>query len=245
MNSRGPGGSAFPFRLRRDEGRPRPERRCVSGRHPCRWSRDAAASRSPTRFRRRWSKWPASRSSCGNWITSSGQVAGEVVLCVEPPGRADRGAWSAMARALGLRVRYAFDGPVRLGTGGALRQALPLLGERVLRALRRFLSCRSTSRRCKRAFVAERRPALMTVLQEPRPLGQEQCGISRTAWSSEYNKHRPRPEMASHRLRIEHSVSENARSLCAGTPFDLARRLSRPFDDGTSGWLRGVQRALL
>jgi NDP-sugar pyrophosphorylase family protein len=29
----------------------------------------------------------------------------------------------------GLEVRYCFDGPALLGTGGALRQALPLLGE--------------------------------------------------------------------------------------------------------------------
>lgn len=32
-------------------------------------------------------------------------------------------------RAFGIELRYAFDGPKLLGTGGALRQALPLLGE--------------------------------------------------------------------------------------------------------------------
>jgi len=31
--------------------------------------------------------------------------------------------------ALGLDVRYAFDGPTLLGTGGALKRAAPLLGE--------------------------------------------------------------------------------------------------------------------
>lgn len=31
--------------------------------------------------------------------------------------------------AFGIELRYAFDGPKLLGTGGALRQALPLLGE--------------------------------------------------------------------------------------------------------------------
>ena len=34
------------------------------------------------------------------------------------------------AGGFGLRVEYSFDGPALLGTGGALRQALPLLGER-------------------------------------------------------------------------------------------------------------------
>ena len=29
----------------------------------------------------------------------------------------------------GVRLRYVFDGPTLLGTGGALRQASPLLGE--------------------------------------------------------------------------------------------------------------------
>jgi len=31
--------------------------------------------------------------------------------------------------AFGIELRYSFDGPTLLGTGGALRQALPLLGE--------------------------------------------------------------------------------------------------------------------
>ena len=33
-------------------------------------------------------------------------------------------------RAWGLKLDYSFDGPVLLGTGGALKRALPLLGER-------------------------------------------------------------------------------------------------------------------
>lgn len=35
-------------------------------------------------------------------------------------------------RELGLELSYAFDGPDLLGTGGALKKALPLLGERFL-----------------------------------------------------------------------------------------------------------------
>jgi NDP-sugar pyrophosphorylase family protein len=33
-------------------------------------------------------------------------------------------------REQGVAIEYSFDGPVLLGTGGALRQALPKLGER-------------------------------------------------------------------------------------------------------------------
>jgi NDP-sugar pyrophosphorylase family protein len=38
-------------------------------------------------------------------------------------------AFAGDGRAFGLRVEYAFDGPQLLGTGGALRRALPLLGD--------------------------------------------------------------------------------------------------------------------
>ncbi len=36
----------------------------------------------------------------------------------------------AQGQAYGVRLDYSFDGPKLLGTGGALRQALPLLGDR-------------------------------------------------------------------------------------------------------------------
>jgi NDP-sugar pyrophosphorylase family protein len=32
------------------------------------------------------------------------------------------------ARAFGLQVHYSFDGPKLLGTGGAIKAALPMLG---------------------------------------------------------------------------------------------------------------------
>ena len=53
--------------------------------------------------------------------------------------------------AFGIELKYSFDGPKLLGTGGALRQALPLLGENfscstVIRI------CRSITRRCWRRF---------------------------------------------------------------------------------------------
>ena len=39
-----------------------------------------------------------------------------------------------------MELSYSFDGPVLLGTGGALRQALPKLGESFYGTLWRFLS---------------------------------------------------------------------------------------------------------
>lgn len=51
-----------------------------------------------------------------------------VVLCVGYLGEMVREVVGDGSR-FGLRVDYSFDGPKLLGTGGALRQALPLLGE--------------------------------------------------------------------------------------------------------------------
>ena len=38
--------------------------------------------------------------------------------------------WAGDGTRFGLRIEYSFDGEVLLGTGGAVRKALPLLGER-------------------------------------------------------------------------------------------------------------------
>ncbi len=51
-----------------------------------------------------------------------------VVLCVGHLGERVREVVGDGSR-FGLRVDYSFDGPKLLGTGGALRQALPLLGD--------------------------------------------------------------------------------------------------------------------
>ena len=55
----------------------------------------------------------------------------EVVLCVGHLGEMIEAQFGD-GRAYGVRLRYSFDGPVLLGTGGALRQALPLLGQKFL-----------------------------------------------------------------------------------------------------------------
>ena len=53
----------------------------------------------------------------------------DVVLCVGHFGDRRSRTYVGDGRAWGVRVRYSEDGPALLGTGGALRQALPLLGE--------------------------------------------------------------------------------------------------------------------
>ena len=52
----------------------------------------------------------------------------DVVLCVGYLGEAIRERYGD-GRAHGVKISYAFDGPKLLGTGGAIRNAVPLLGE--------------------------------------------------------------------------------------------------------------------
>jgi N-acetyl-alpha-D-muramate 1-phosphate uridylyltransferase len=64
----------------------------------------------------------------------------------------------------GVRVRYSPDGETPRGTGGALRQALPLLGEAFLAMYGdSYLEC--DYRAVERAFLASGRPALLTVIR--------------------------------------------------------------------------------
>jgi len=64
----------------------------------------------------------------------------------------------------GLQVEFAFDGPRLLGTAGAVKQALPLLGEAFFVLYGdTYLSC--DYRAVQTAFERSRRPALMTVFR--------------------------------------------------------------------------------
>jgi NDP-sugar pyrophosphorylase family protein len=84
-----------------------------------------------------------------------------VVLCVGHLGERVEAAVGDGAR-WGLRVACVPDGPRLLGTGGALRRALPLLGERFLVLYGdSFLDCDYLD--VARAFVASGREGLMTV----------------------------------------------------------------------------------
>jgi NDP-sugar pyrophosphorylase family protein len=55
----------------------------------------------------------------------------KVVLCVGHLGEMIQGEF-ADGSSFGVELAYSFDGPTLLGTGGALRKALPLLGDQFL-----------------------------------------------------------------------------------------------------------------
>jgi MurNAc alpha-1-phosphate uridylyltransferase len=92
-----------------------------------------------------------------------------------------------------MQVTYSFDGPVLLGTGGALKQALPILGEQFFVLYGdSYLPVNFAT--VQAAFFNSGRLGLMTVLRN-----QDQWDRSNVAFEdgrlSEYNKIIIRPEM--------------------------------------------------
>lgn len=122
--------------------------------------------------------------------------------------------------AFGLSVSYSPDGPMLLGTGGALRQALPLLGEQFFVLYGdSFLPVNFSP--IEEAFFASKKAALMTVLKNG-----DRWDKSNVLYSAgqlvEYNKHAPRPEMAF----IDYGLGVLSRHVLEDAPigqaFDLA-----------------------
>ncbi len=119
-----------------------------------------------------------------------------------------------------MDVRYSWDGPRLLGTGGALKQALPLLGEQ-------FFVFYGDSylpigfRAVERNFLAIGKPALMTVLKNA-DLWDKSNVLFREGSIAEYNKRKPRPEMA----HIDYGLGVLSASVLENVPvnepFDLA-----------------------
>lgn len=85
----------------------------------------------------------------------------DIVFLVGHLGGAIRDAIGDGSR-WGVRIRYAFDGPRLLGTGGAIRHALPALGDRFLVLYGdSYLECDYGA--VERAFLASGCDGLMTV----------------------------------------------------------------------------------
>ncbi len=143
----------------------------------------------------------------------------EVVMCIGYLGEmieADVGDGSAY----GLRVRYSPDGEKLLGTGGALKQALPLLGDAFFVLYGdSFLPIDFGA--VERDFTDSGKPALMTVLENGNRWDKSNV-VYRDQQIVEYNKAQPRPEMK----HIDYGLGVLRREVFddtpEGEPFDLA-----------------------
>jgi N-acetyl-alpha-D-muramate 1-phosphate uridylyltransferase len=148
-----------------------------------------------------------------------GQGITKVVMCVGYLGEQIE-ALIEDGRAFDLYVQYLLDGPILLGTGGALKQALPLLGERFFVLYGdSYLPC--DFRAVQQAFVQSGKSALMTVLRNEDRWDKSNV-LFREGRIVEYNKRTPRPEMA----HIDYGLGLLAGTVLepypSGQAFDLA-----------------------
>ncbi len=148
-----------------------------------------------------------------------GQGVSEVVMCTGYLGEmieAEVGDGSEF----GLKVSYSPDGEKLLGTGGALKRALPMLGEAFFVLYGdSFLPIDFAA--VKNDFIASGKPALMTVLKNDNRWDKSNV-VYRDGKLIEYNKQQTRPEMG----HIDYGLSIVRREVFDNTPdqepFDLA-----------------------
>ena len=143
----------------------------------------------------------------------------EVVMCVGHLGGQIQAAVGD-GSGFGLTVRYSCDGDTLLGTGGALRRALPMLGAAF------FVLYGDSYLRCsfaavQAAYEASAALGLMTVLCN-QDRWEKSNVLLREEKVAEYDKHSPRPGMR----HIDYGLSILSRQTLEGKPvnaaFDLA-----------------------
>jgi NDP-sugar pyrophosphorylase family protein len=143
----------------------------------------------------------------------------EVVMCVGHLGEQIQ-AVVGDGNGFGVTVRYSFDGDTLLGTGGALRRALPMLGAAFFVLYGdSYLRCSFAAVRA--AYEASAALGLMTVLCN-QDRWEKSNVLLREGMVAEYDKHMPRPGMR----HIDYGLSilsmQALQRACANTAFDLA-----------------------
>lgn len=143
----------------------------------------------------------------------------KVVLCVSYRGEMIEQEFGNGSDA-GMELSYSYDGPALLGTGGALKNALPLLGPQFLVLYGDSYLPIDYSGPA-RAFAAGGKPALMTIFRnenrwEPSNVWFEEGEIRR------YDKKKFTPEMKHIDYGLGGLTAEALSSWPDGKAFDLA-----------------------
>ncbi len=123
-------------------------------------------------------------------------------------------------RAFGLQVDYSFDGDRQLGTGGALKQALPLLGDAFF-VLYGDSYLEVDYQAVGTAFRKAGKLGLMTVLHNLGKWDRSNV-LLRDGQIACYDKHRPTPEMEHIDYGLGVLSEEALRAVPDGTVYDLA-----------------------
>jgi NDP-sugar pyrophosphorylase family protein len=152
------------------------------------------------------------------------QAITDVVLCIGHLGEQVQ-AFVGDGRAWEVRVRYSFDGPELLGTGGALRRAQPLLGGAFFTLYGdSYLRCDFSA--IARAFDESNRLGLMTVYRNDNTLAASNVRFERGE-IVRYDKVSPEPGMR----HIDYGLSVLTAAALARYPAGMRFDLSRVFDD--------------
>lgn len=142
-----------------------------------------------------------------------------VVLCIGYLGEMIQTVVGNGERS-GLQISYSPDGATLLGTGGALKKALPLLGEHFFVLYGdSFLPVDFSA--VQQAYAQSGQQALMTVLKN-----SDRWDKSNVLFANgkilEYNKRAPRPDMAYIDYGLGVVSAQVLSSLPGQQPFDLA-----------------------
>jgi NDP-sugar pyrophosphorylase family protein len=142
-----------------------------------------------------------------------------VVLCLGHLGKQVENVVGD-GKTFGLSVKYSFDGDTLLGTGGALKRALPCLEEKFFVLYGdSYLPCSFSD--VQSAYEIAQCPALMTFLRNDGQWDKSNI-MFREGKLTEYNKRYPRPEM----VHVDYGLGVLSAGVFSGysdnTVYDLA-----------------------
>jgi NDP-sugar pyrophosphorylase family protein len=147
------------------------------------------------------------------------QGVSSVVLCVGYLGNMIEEV-VGNGEQFGLSVRYSLDGPTLKGTGGALKQALPMLGENFFVLYGdSFLPINFLQ--VQHAYVQSKQQALITLLKNGDRWDKSNV-IYTNGRLVEYNKFSPRQEMSYIDYGLSVMSAEVLRPYPSDRPFDIA-----------------------
>jgi len=152
-----------------------------------------------------------------------------VVLCVGYRG-AQIQEYAGDGRSFGLRIDYSFDGPELLGTAGAIRRALPLLGHAFFVLYGdSYLACDYAA--VERAFLESGQPGLMTVFRN-----EGRWDSSNVEWAGghilKYDKLNRTPAMT----HIDYGLGAFHSSAFASVPEGRSYDLAAVYQELVSRW---------
>jgi NDP-sugar pyrophosphorylase family protein len=153
-----------------------------------------------------------------------------VVLCISHLGEMIE-AFVGDGAAYGLAAAYSDDGPVRVGTAGAIKRALPLLGERFLLTYGdSYLPADYAA--IERRFIESGAEALMTVWRNRDELAPSNVAMRDGAIAAyRKNAHDPAFEYIDYGIGgFTHAAFDG---VPADVPSDLATVVERTIRDGT------------